>query len=179
MYNLSLKKGYQKNQFSKQIFFRTKKRQRKFWKVCQRRGEGRSIRCWIGGREEKIVGLVEEKKRLLDWWKRIEDCWIGGREEKIGGFLEENWVEIATIPDKGRHPTSFPDWKVFISHFSDQHRWHHLLCPAVVYCCWEFEDKTREWRLSRRSKPCGFCIYLPKILNLFCLDKIDRDEQRW
>ena len=46
--------------------------------------------CWIGGREEKIVGLVEEKKRLLDWRKRREDCWIGGREEKIVGLVEEN-----------------------------------------------------------------------------------------
>ena len=26
------------------------------------------------------VGLVEERRRLLGWWKRREDCWIGGRE---------------------------------------------------------------------------------------------------
>ena len=36
------------------------------------------------------VGSVEERRRLLDWWKRREDCWIGGREEKIGGLVEEN-----------------------------------------------------------------------------------------
>ena len=35
------------------------------------------------------VGLVEEKRRLLDWWKRRKDCWIGGRELKIVGLVEE------------------------------------------------------------------------------------------
>ena len=117
--------------------------------------------CWIGGRELKIVGLV-------DRWKSREGCWIGGRE------LSRN------CNDPGQRTPSyfFSQLKSFYISFFRSTQVAPFTLPSSN-CCWEFEDKTREWRLSRRSKPCGFCIYLPKILTFFCLDKIDRDEQRW